>query len=184
MYEVFAQGKRAESTSRWVPLYGHHVSAAGAPGAPKLDRWMTQQGVTDVVTLQRVDEMSTWLQEAHAAGDEMWHHFGLSGKKLEGPADEESLARVLEWTRALGALGGEPRRIVVHCSAGLHRTGIVLYLMWRASGLEHEQAIDAVGHARQLTGEELVRRPRRAEPLAQVARGVFERWVASLPQEV
>lgn len=183
MYEVFAQGKRVENTSHWVPLYGHHVSAAGAPGKPKFDRWIAQEGVTDVVTLQRVDEMSTWLQEAHASGDEMWHHFGLSGKKLEDPGDEEALVRVLEWTRTLDASGGEPRRIVVHCSAGLHRTGLVLYLMWRASGLEHEQAIEAVGYARPLTGEELVRRPRRAPQLAQLAQAVFETWLEASPQE-
>jgi protein-tyrosine phosphatase len=33
---------------------------------------------------------------------------------------------------------------VVHCAAGIHRTGLVGYALCRRSGLEHDEAIRAI----------------------------------------
>jgi protein-tyrosine phosphatase len=47
--------------------------------------------------------------------------------------------------------------VVVHCSAGLHRTGAICYLLLRLSGLTRDEAIAHIRVARALTADELCR---------------------------
>jgi protein-tyrosine phosphatase len=72
---------------------------------------------------------------------------------MDQPGDAESLARL----PALLTTWDEPRRVVVHCSAGLHRTGAICYLLLRLSGLGRDNAIARIRAARTLTAEELCR---------------------------
>src|SRR4029079_9893666 len=97
-----------------------------------------------------------------------WVHLPLSGRRMDQPGDRESLAQL---PTRLG-IWDQPRRVVVHCSAGLHRTGAICYLLLRLAGMARDARVPprrdgaprarhaAGAHirvARQLTAEELVR---------------------------
>ena len=152
----------------WTAVGGGWLAAAGAPGAGRLQGWQ-QDGATDVLTLQRADEHAPKLPETCAEVGLGWHHLPLSGRRLEQPADQAALARL---PAVLAALPG--RRMVVHCSAGLHRTGLVLYLLARLAGDSPEAAVAAVAQSRLLTAEELCRSTRRHGRLQDLA----EAWLA------
>jgi protein-tyrosine phosphatase len=47
----------------------------------------------------------------------------------------------------------DPRRIHVHCSAGIHRTGMVAYGLMRLSGLGPDAAVAAVKRIRAATAD-------------------------------
>lgn len=141
-----------ESDSRWVPLGAGWITAAGGPSRQRLGLW-PQRGATDVLTLQRAGEMQPWIPELCRSHGLVWHHLPLSGRRMDQPGDAESLARL----PTLLPVWDEPRRVVVHCSAGLHRTGAVCYLLLRLAGLDRETALARIRHARELTAEELCR---------------------------
>lgn len=144
-----------EPDSRWVPLRAGWITAAGGPSRQRLAGWR-ERGATDVLTLQRADEMQPWIPGLCASHGLTWTHLPLSGRRMEQAGDRESLARLPD----LLALWDVPRRVVVHCSAGLHRTGAICYLLLRSAGLERDDAIAHVRAARTLTAEELCRSTR------------------------
>jgi len=170
--EVFQESKNPASTSRWSELCEVEFSAAGAPGRRRFEAWL-RASVTHVVTMQRGDEMPDWLPGACEEHGVVWEHFPLSGKRLEAPEDAGELARLFDHAR-----GFEPgARVVVHCSAGLHRTGLALFMIGRALGLEATRALEFVSAARALTGEELVRSDREGRRLCDRAEEVIARCV-------
>lgn len=144
-----------ESTSHWARLRSGWITAAGGPSRQRLAAW-PGRGATDVLTLQRADEMQPWIPELCQASGLNFIHLPLSGRRMELAADRESLARLPE----LLAIWDEPRRVVVHCSAGLHRTGAVCYLLYRLSGLDRDAALAQIHAARPLTAEELQKHTR------------------------
>lgn len=154
------------AASQWTDLLTGRVTASGAPGRKKIASWAAA-GVTDVVTLQRSDEHAPWLPGACASAGLAWHHLPLSGRRLERAEDLESLARIPELLRVLEA--DPPRSVVVHCSAGLHRTGVCLYLLARHAGLEPDAAVAKVAQARALTAQELRRTSKRGDTLQAIA---------------
>lgn len=141
-----------EPDSRWVPLRVGWITAAGGPSRQRLSLWR-ERGATDVLTLQRADEMRAWIPELCAEHGLGWIHLPLSGRRMDQPGDPQSLARL----PALLGVWDEPRRVVVHCSAGLHRTGAVCYLLLRLAGLDRGDAIARIRAARALTADELCR---------------------------
>ena len=141
-----------EPDSRWVPLRAGWITAAGGPSRQRLATWR-DRGATDVLTLQRADEMQPWIPELCAAHGLTWTHLPISGRRMEQTGDRDQLAMLPQLLR----VWDEPRRVVVHCAAGLHRTGAICYLLLRLSGLVRDEAITRIRHARTLTADELCR---------------------------
>jgi hypothetical protein len=166
--EIFEQGKTEQNTSRWVPLGAHELTASGAPGKRRLPGW-EGAGLTDVITLQREDEMNAQIPQVCQQRGWRWHHIPLSGKKLEAPTDPASLLALAELAREISASAEPVRRIVVHCSAGLHRTGVALYVMLRAVDHSKEEALALIEQARALTAHELDRTDRHGVRLLDTA---------------
>lgn len=120
--------------------------------------------MTDVVTLQRADEMASWLPSACETLGIVWHHLPLSGRRLAGASDMQSIAKLGD----LLVLGAD-HRIVLHCAAGMHRTGLCLYLLLRRAGAASGEALALVERARPVTAHELTKQTRRSGRLIDVA---------------
>lgn len=149
-----------EPGSHWVPLRAGWLTATGGPSRARLASWRTR-GATDVLTLQRADEMQPWIPglcREHGLG---FIHLPLSGRRMDQPGDSDSLARL----PALLTTWDAPRRVVIHCSAGLHRTGAVCYLLLRLAGHDRSAALAHIHAARALTAAEL-QKPARSGVLA------------------
>ena len=164
-----------EPGSQWVTLRGGWITATGGPSRQRLASWR-ERGATDVLTLQRGDEMQPWLPEQCVAHGLNFIHLPLSGRRMEGATDQDNLARL----PGLLALWATPRRVVVHCAAGLHRTGAVCYLLFRLAGLDGAAALAKVHAARPLTADELCK-PTRSGVLAERMEAVLPRLVGSEP---
>ncbi len=172
-----ARGNNPRTLSTWVPIGGGRITAAGAPGRARIAQWVAD-GVTDVVTLQRADEHAPWLPGACAAAGLRWHHMPLSGRRLERAADAVTLAAIADLLAVLRE--DPPRSMIVHCSAGLHRTGVCLYLLLRAAGRSVEEAVSDIAAARPLTAEELCR-PGRTGTLREIAEAIYQGHAPSGP---
>jgi hypothetical protein len=168
---IFLPHAKPENQSCWVALLRGQITAAGAPPPQSLGRW-AGQGVTDVVTLLRADEIRYPMGDSCETLGMGWHHLPLSGRRLEAKADVASLERMGEVAALLGREPG--RRVVVHCAAGMHRTGVSLYLIARCAGLTPSGSVQLIEQARGLTARELVR-PTAGGVLLDQAEGHFQR---------
>ncbi len=173
-YALFERSKRAGAESRWIPLLAGFVTATSAPKRARLEDWAAR-GVTDVVTLQREHELAAWLRETCRETGLRWHHLPLSGKRLAEPGDRRALAQLPRLLELLRAPAREPaaRRVVLHCSAGLHRTGVCLYLLLRLAGMSQESAVAKIELARPLTARELQKRTRKTGVLLERAEALL-----------
>ena len=178
MTRLFGVKKDNLNTSHWVSLLHHEISVAGAPNQERLHTWIDDHGITDLVTLQRTDEVSPWVSELAHSHNITWHHFPISGKHMRSPSVLPSLFSLLEWTSHL-TKESTSRKIVIHCSAGLHRTGVALYLVGRGTGSSHENTLNLVKEVRSMTASELTRTPKKGLSLAEQALSIFEQWQLS-----
>lgn len=163
----------------WVPCLNGYLAAAGAPSPHRLKEWKAQ-GATDILTLQRLNEMrSNLAEDVRALGLNGWHR-PLSGRRLEASTDRDSLSDLGPILEILKEPG---RGLVLHCSAGLHRTGLVFFLLLRSSGLSLEDAVSLIRESRPLTAEELLRRTRKNGVLLELAEDVFQSQKDALKAE-
>ncbi len=169
---VFQHHKDPQCAIAWSPFLTGFITACGAPARPRLQAW-AQAGVTNVITLLRTDEFAFPFCIACESLGIAWHHVPLSGKLLNAPSDAQSI-------KSLGALFANlrtqntPPKVVVHCAAGLHRTGVALYILLRLSGLNPPDTLTQIQSIRPITAHELSRRPKRGPSLATQAESFFQ----------
>lgn len=128
----------------WRPHFGGELALGHRPGK-RMRASLESAGCTLVVSLLSERESSA------SSGS------GRVRLPLEGAAppafarDEEVRALFARISEEL-ARGG---RVYVHCSAGLHRTGMIAYAYFRHRGLDPQQARAAIRELRELTESEL-----------------------------
>eukprot|EP00930_Biecheleria_cincta_P047603 TRINITY_DN33030_c0_g1_i1.p1 TRINITY_DN33030_c0_g1~~TRINITY_DN33030_c0_g1_i1.p1 ORF type:complete len:577 (-),score=102.72 TRINITY_DN33030_c0_g1_i1:179-1909(-) len=135
------------------PVASGQLLLSGAPGKSNIGEWA--KGLNCVVTLLRTDELQArglnLDVELPRLGVE-WLHQVISGASLQGPGDREIV-------KAAAIVVAERLRsgktVAVHCSAGLHRTGIVGYLALRLLGHSLASTFELLGRIRYETRAEL-----------------------------
>lgn len=142
--------------SRGFPVGSGRLVLDGAPGkkADAIAAWA--KGCHCVVTLLRSSELrDRGLDLAGSLGPLAveWLHLPISGACLEDPADKPT---ALAAARAVAERLQAGRTVAVHCSAGLHRTGLVGYLALRLLGRPMPGAFELLGQIRWETRLEIV----------------------------
>ena len=198
VFERAVDAEVAPGSRLWVfKQTGGSLAASGAPSRKKegIQR-AHSSGVTAVLTLLRADEATGGGPGEIACqclGLGMyWRHFPLSGKR----ALESTLNAKGQQLASDGSRGGEEHgdkttldeavadvvrlvrsgeHVLVHCSAGLHRTGVVCYLSLRRLGLSAQETIQALESMRPATAQELIRDP---GPPQGALQKTAERWLA------
>jgi len=83
---------------------------------------------------------------SHACGWNVGHE--TSGSVDDVANSMRSAHRVLGWLQ-------QGESIVVHCAAGLHRTGVFLYVLLRLAGHSRQKVLDMIREIRPLSAKEL-----------------------------
>lgn len=143
------------------------LSARGRPNLEALAAMQHFKSLTGVVTLLRHDEGMCAAASIGQACERLglkWCHAPLAGPKEMGMIgnskakltkdDFESFQKILQVKEWL-ASGND--KVVVHCAAGLHRTGIFLYILLRVLGESSERALAKIQQMRQATFDEFIR---------------------------
>lgn len=163
--------------SVWASVANGRLGATGAPGKLGVYRWQ-DAGATAIITLQRDSELSFSSSsnnekrcDIELACEELglvWLHLPLAGKQSvldPDEADDESLSR-------LSTVADMLRRgecVVVHCAAGLHRTGAVCYIVLRFCGFDPEAAMSTLHQMRGITHQEMTRVDKKSGRTLQMA---------------
>jgi len=167
----------------FVTVGAGRLAARGAPGGGVMAEWVHGAGATWVVTLVRCDEPA--FPKAHGQATALmeegslkgWLHLPLSGgascmsnsdkrrSKALKADDQQSLSRVKEVAELLK----QGESVIVHCAAGMHRTGIVCYMTLRLLGQSSEKALKSILQSRPVTHVEVTKTTKRHPPLYELA---------------
>lgn len=107
-------------------------------------------GITHVVTLLAEREGAKEIGEAARQAGLTWIWCPLVNGQ---PPDAQVTATIRPVLAELATLVNNGRAILVHCSAGIHRTGMFGYALLRQLGLEPAAARAKLAELRAVTGE-------------------------------
>jgi protein-tyrosine phosphatase len=107
-------------------------------------------GVTHLVTLLSRQEGAPALGAAAQAAGLGWTWVELPNGQQPAPERRDEIAGGLA---KVAALVGEGAKVAVHCSAGIHRTGMFGYALLRTCGLEPAAARETLAALRAVTAE-------------------------------
>jgi predicted protein tyrosine phosphatase len=149
--------KRSAATvidCNWVPLANGRLTLWHRPGAKAIAA-LTSFGCSCVVTLL------SQAEGAHAIGSSIrqdgleWFWLPLEDAK---PPQAAVSAGILLALPAIWRRLDAGQSVLIHCSAGIHRTGMVAYALLRWYGYGEQDAVAPIGKMRLQTQEGVQRR--------------------------
>ena len=114
-----------------MQVHNGFLSIGHKPGGKLYFEAMKQAGVTIVLTLLQEHEGAEYIGKKAAAIRIEWLWFPFSASK---PLDGEEKVKVYSLFSNLKELLKAGERIYIHCSAGIHRTGMITYGLLRYLG--------------------------------------------------
>jgi protein-tyrosine phosphatase len=133
--------------SVWVPVAGGCLMVGHRPKLAVLEK-LASDGATHVLTLLSEHEGALEIGEATEEAGMTWLWLPLSSRPEH--ADESAVRAALKSVRLALLQGG---RVFVHCSAGIHRTGMIAYAILRSVGLGRGDACDVLRELRGVTAD-------------------------------
>ena len=139
------------------------------PGKKSKDR-IQAQGVTDIVTLLSAKEQPDTIRKIATSIDAAWHHFAMDGGHMDS-LQQVDLAELFRLYDNIVQAQDHPV-IYLHCSAGIHRTGFIVYLLLRHRGHSPDAARTEVAALRPVTAEQV------GDNRLALAEAKFQAWQA------
>ena len=113
-------------------------------------QYLRKLGCTHVVTLLKESEYAETYGKMTRNAGLTWIWLPVpNGKYPEGEVHE----RLIQAMPQLSQLLDEGGSLLIHCSAGIHRTGTVAYGLLRWRGIESKEAMRIIGNIRKETAE-------------------------------
>ena len=139
----------------WLSLGGGRMALWHRPGGKACAKLCAVANATLVVTLLSEREGAEGIgRNAIAAGLE-WRWFPLDGADAEYLETEDAVETLRRAAVAVTDALRTGASVLVHCSAGIHRTGCVAYAVLRMCGFSVAQSRAALAAMRPITGEEV-----------------------------
>lgn len=129
---------------RWVPIGSGQLALSHRPGQRDLVR-LAELGCQRVVTLLSEREGALSVQMAIEAQGLQWTWLPLNNGKYPPPPDSERLRAALP---SLSSYLDAGEHVLIHCSAGIHRTGMVSYALLRWRGFTAPQTMELLSQLR------------------------------------
>lgn len=134
---------------RWVGVGGGHLAIGHRPKLKTIPA-LRQHGATHIVTLLTEAEGAADIAAAVKKAGMSWLWLPLESA---APPPEERLADVSRLYEGLRTALASRARVYVHCSAGIHRTGMITHGLLRSMGLSQGEAMALLRSLRSETGE-------------------------------
>lgn len=140
------------------------------PGKKSKDS-IQAQGVTDILTLLSAREQPDSIEKIAHSIEAEWHYFAIDGGHIE-TLQNVDLSRLFRLYDQISQSQDAPM-IYLHCSAGIHRTGFVTYLLLRYSSLAAADSLDHLQALRPVTAAQV------GEDRIALAEAKFQAWRAA-----
>ena len=133
----------------WQPVAGGQLCVGHRPSAKKMEA-LRFQGATHILTLLTGSEGAMSVERLAKSEDLNWLWFAMEGGDPLPECRDSEAHQLFADMRALLAAGN---RIYIHCSAGIHRTGMLTNGFLRYLGNSQPQADEILAALRQETSE-------------------------------
>jgi hypothetical protein len=135
-----------------VPIGNGFVAIGHKPGGKITFSGMKAAGVSAIVTLLQENEGAAKIGIGTTQAGMKWISFPFSASKPHEGEDKEKVKTLFS---QLNDLLSEGETIYIHCSAGIHRTGMISYGLLRYLGYPAEKAKKLLQQLRQVTAEQV-----------------------------
>lgn len=142
----------AESSPNFVPIPGTNgcIALWHFPSGSQLKQ-AKKAGCTDVVTLQNPSEKLDCVQRFSEQLDMSWIQFDF----WKTFAENGEYMQILQLVDELIAMLKRGGYLLIHCAAGIHRTGLLTYLVLRRLGMPYKEAREFLRVLRPVTREQV-----------------------------
>lgn len=133
----------------WMAIENGHIAIGHRPSA-KLITDLKLQGTTHILTLLSEKEGANETEKLTKKENLQWLWFSMHSANAPDPARMEELKKLFNTMhKALQ----HKAKIYIHCSAGIHRTGMISYTFLRYIQLSQEEAEDKLMNLRKETAD-------------------------------
>lgn len=142
----------AKPDINWVAVEKGALAIGHKPGGKIPFDGLKQVGASAVLTLLQEDEGAKPIgQQVEKAGMQ-WVWFPFSASRPHQGDQLKEVANLFTQLRQLLATG---YKIYIHCSAGIHRTGMITYGLLRFLGKEKSEATQLLHSLREVTADQV-----------------------------
>lgn len=136
----------------WVAAGGGHLAIGHKPGSKVPCSSLKAQGATAVLTLLHQNEGAEAIgsQVQHQQLEWIWFPFSASH-----PHQGEALLQVAGLYSLLQQRLQAGGKVYIHCSAGIHRTGMITVGLLRFLGYDSPTSINLLTHLRPVTAQQV-----------------------------
>lgn len=132
------------------------ISCHGRPTGKDIKSMKLVYGVNCVLTLQHAKEKPEEIKKICEENKLKWLHIELAGATIPYFQKSENQKLLISSLKNLTQiLRNFSVNLFIHCAAGLHRTGIVVYSLLRIFGETPESALQALEYIRSETRKEV-----------------------------
>ncbi len=135
----------------WVEVAGGHLAIGHRPGA-KMGIDLKLQNASHILTLLSEGEQAKSIQSIANKNGLDWLWFPM--ETAQPPGDDRHL-ELKDLFRKMQSILRDEGKIYLHCSAGIHRTGMISYAFLRFLGKESNESLDLLKAMRLKTSEEV-----------------------------
>lgn len=133
----------------WVKVFAGHLAIGHRPSA-KLVADLKLQNTSHLLTLLSEGEGSRNIKILCDKSDMGWLWFPM---KSAGSPAEDRLQELADLFQKMESILKDGGKIYIHCSAGIHRTGMITFAFLRFIGLDIEEAKTKLTELRPTTSE-------------------------------
>lgn len=147
-----SKAKNLHTDVNWVQVGNGFLAIGHKPGGKISFEGLKNEGTSAVLTLLNENEGAAQIgKQLHAVNIE-WIWFPFSASR---PHDGESIAQVYNLYSGLSSQVDSGNKIYIHCSAGIHRTGMITYGFLRFLGKGKTEAFGMLQSLRAVTASQV-----------------------------
>lgn len=140
-----------ENQLQWVPIQKGALALSHRPKANSFSS-LQRQGCTHVLTLLSEREGALLMGESVKQAGLQWLWLPLENAT---PPHESQTQKIIEFFQAIAALLAQGSYIMIHCAAGIHRTGMIANAFLRFLGYSSEEAFEYLHQLREITANSM-----------------------------
>lgn len=136
----------------WVKVENGFMAIGHKPGGKISFEGLKEEGTSTVLTLLQNNEGASLIGKRLQSLQINWIWFPFSASK---PHDGKALVEVKNSYQELAKLLEAGDKIYIHCSAGIHRTGMITYGLLRFLGKDKTVAFELLRQMREVTANQV-----------------------------
>eukprot|EP01124_Arcella_intermedia_P016481 TRINITY_DN230_c0_g1_i1.p1 TRINITY_DN230_c0_g1~~TRINITY_DN230_c0_g1_i1.p1 ORF type:complete len:204 (+),score=45.15 TRINITY_DN230_c0_g1_i1:23-634(+) len=146
------EGEERKYTYVWAPVGSGHIGLSPKPSTVAIGQLSSGEGCNVVVTILSEKEGANKIGDLVKAHSMEWVWLDIANAN---PPRYIDLPKIYNCFTTVSQLLDQGKKVLIHCAAGLHRTGMMSFCLLRYLGLSYQDALEKIRLARPITAEQV-----------------------------